>query len=153
MMDQRFLKIIAIALLIFSGVSSVTVAHAERFRHGGWGWRFGTGFVGGVVIGSHFARPYYNQPYPPYAPYPPMVIYQQPQIIQSPPVYDQVQPPVGSLQASPPMMQSQSIWYLCESANNFYPNVLSCPEPWKLIDTNPSSAYSAPPSPLDKMFQ
>jgi len=150
MMAQRLVKYIATALLIFSGVGVVTTAHADRFRHGGWGWGFSTGLVGGAVIGSHFGRPYYYQPYAPYSPYTPYpsnIYYQQPQVIQAPPVYIQAQPPVGTIQTAPPIMPSQSVWYFCEPVNNFYPNVPSCAEPWKVINTNPSSAYSPPPSP------
>ena len=153
MMEQRLVKLIATVILFFSGVGVVTLAHAERFRHSGWGWSFSTGLVGGSVIGSHFGRPYYYPPYPQYLSYPPTYVYQQPQVIQVPPVYVQTQPLFGSVQMSPQSMQSQSIWYLCESANNFYPNVSSCPEPWKLINTNPSSAYSAPPAPTDNIPQ
>ena len=148
-MLQPLIKIMVSVLTVILGLGFVNLSYADHHSRGGWGWGSTTGLVGGAVIGSQWGRPYYSYaPYAPYSPYPPTVIYQQPQIVQVPPVYLQSPPPpVVSVQTSPPVIKNQSIWYLCESANNFYPNVPSCPEPWKVINANPSSTYSsAPPS-------
>jgi hypothetical protein len=51
-------------------------------------------------------------------------------------------PPVSNYQIPPPAAAKPSIWYFCESENNFYPNVVTCPEAWKPIQTDPSSAYT-----------
>ena len=135
--------LISSALVVFS-MSALPTASAHRYWHGGWGWGFGTGLVGGAYVGTQIARPYYYQPYPP------PVVYQQPTIVQAaPPVY-LTPPPVSTpnVQVSPPMVNNQSVWYFCESENNFYPNVSTCPEPWKEVNTNPSAAYTpaTPPS-------
>jgi hypothetical protein len=129
----KFLVNVFIALL---SLSAMTSANAQRHWHGGWGWGFGTGFVGGAYVGSQIARPYYYQPYPP------PIVYPQPTIVQVPaPVY--VTPPPGAqnLPVTPPPVSKQSTWFFCESANNFYPNVATCPEGWKPMNTNASSAY------------
>jgi hypothetical protein len=126
-MEVSFLRF---TLLVFS-LLIVTNAQAHRYWYPGWGWGFGAGFVGGAVIAAPYARPYYST-------YPPPVVYQQPVIVQTPSL---------AYQASPEATPKSSIWYFCESEKNFYPNVPSCPEPWKPIYTDPSSAYVAPPPP------
>jgi hypothetical protein len=117
--------------IIVLSLLMMTNAQAHRYWYPGWGWGFGAGFVGGAVIAAPYARPYYS-------PYPPPVVYQQPVVVQSPPL---------AYQAPPEVTQKNSTWYFCESENNFYPNVPSCPEPWKPIYTDPSSAYVAPQPP------
>ena len=126
----HFLRFTIAVLSLFT----LSNANAHRYWHPSWGWGFGAGLIGGAVIASPYARPYY-------APYPPPVVYQQPVIIQQPPFAYQTPP------TAPP---KPSVWYFCESENNFYPNVGSCPEPWKMIQTDPSTAYVAPnPPPLN----
>jgi hypothetical protein len=121
--------------VIFCGLFSLANAQAHRYWYPGWGWGFGAGVIGGAVIAAPYVRPYYA-PYPP-----PPVVYQQPVIVQSP-------PPIA-YSAPIDNTPKSSIWYFCESEKNFYPNVASCPEPWKPVHTDPSSAYTAPnPPPL-----
>jgi len=153
-MQQPLIKSLVGVLTAILGLGFFNVSYADHHSRGGWGWGFTTGLVGGAVIGSQWGRPYYY-PYAPFSPYPPTVVYQQPQIVQVPPEYVQSPtPPVTSVQTSPPVIKNQPIWYLCESANNFYPNVSSCPEPWKVINANSSSTYSsASPSPSGTLPQ
>lgn len=87
-----------------------------------WAWGLTAGLVGGAIIGSQFGRPYAYSPAP-------TVIYQQPLVTN---------PPQVIYQTVPPMVASPTIWYFCESEKNFYPNVASCPEPWKRIQTDAS---------------
>ncbi len=124
---QSFNKQILTALVMLASLSAIADAHAHRYYHPRWGWGVGVGFVGGAVIASQYPRPYYYQPYPP------PVIYQQPIVVPA--------PPVSNYQVPAPALAKASIWYFCESENNFYPNVASCPEPWKPIQTDSSSAY------------
>jgi hypothetical protein len=45
------------------------------------------------------------------------VIVTPPPVVEAPPVFVQQEPVQGS-------------WYFCQSAQAYYPNVQSCPEPW-----------------------
>lgn len=99
-----------------------------------WGWGFGAGFIGGAIV----ARPYY-QPY-----FPGPVIVQQPPVVyvSPPPAHVVMSPPTEAIPQTPltppppPGVVSSSpgaTWYYCDSEKNFYPNVATCPEPWKPI--------------------
>ena len=115
----------------------INPAQAHRNWHNRWGWGVSAGFIGGAVMAPQFPRPYYYQAFPP------PVIYQQPIVVYEQPRVTAVAPmPVA------PVVVKPASWYFCESENNFYPNVSSCAEPWKLIQTEPSSTYmpSLPPS-------
>jgi hypothetical protein len=132
-MNTSLRKYLINGLIALLSLGVVLTASAQHY-HRGWGWGFGSGLVGGVYIGSQMARPYYYQPYPP-----PMA-YQPPIVVQAPsPVY--VTPTPSTVQTPPPV-SNHSVWYFCESVNNFYPNVSSCPEGWKQVNTNSSSAYT-----------
>ncbi len=133
MMKKQQMKTLLQVIFAFSTVFIGSQAQAYRSWHHGWGWGIGAGVIGGGIVASQYPRPYY------YTPYPPPVVYQQPIVIQPSPSYAQ--------QIPPPVVAKPSIWYFCESENNFYPNVASCPEPWKPIQTDPSSAYIAPNAP------
>ncbi|HET7343289.1 MAG TPA: hypothetical protein VFL90_17615 [Methylomirabilota bacterium] len=67
---------------------------------------------GGVFVG---VAPFWWDPWPPVYVAPPPVV------VQEPPVYVEQAP--GS---APP----SAYWYYCPSANAYYPNVPTCPEPW-----------------------
>jgi len=126
---RNFNKQVLSTVIMLAAVAVVSEAQAYRNWHPRWGWGVGAGFVGGVVIASQYPRPYYYQPYPP------PVVYQQPIVVQGPPVTNYQIPP-------PPVTSKPTIWYFCESENNFYPNVANCPEAWKPIQTDSSSAYT-----------
>jgi hypothetical protein len=86
------------------------------------------------------------------APFPPPVILQQsapaPSYEPAPsnaessinvtPIYS-VPPAPTALPRNTSVGNKQSVWYFCESANNFYPQVPTCPEPWKEVTNNPST--------------
>jgi hypothetical protein len=102
------LMLLTVGLLIFPAVPS----YAWRGR-------------GGVFIG---VGPVWGPPYP-YWGYPPPYYYPP-----APVVIEQQQPTmyVEQPQAAPPPPPSAppSYWYYCSSAQGYYPNVGSCPEPW-----------------------
>jgi len=126
-MMRCFNKKVLSTVAIFSFLAVVSEAQAHRNWHPRWGWGVGAGFVGGAVVASQYPRPYF------YSPYPPSILYQPPIVV---PV-----PTVSNYQIPPPAAPKPSIWYFCESENNFYPNVATCPEAWKPIQTDSSSAY------------
>ena len=127
---QSIVKIIPVVICLLM----INQAQAHRNWHYGWGWGVGTGFIGGALVAPHFPRPYFYQPFPPSVFYQqPIVVYEQPRAIAVVPA--PVAPPLA-----PPVVKPAT-WYFCTSENNFYPNVSSCAEPWKLIQTEPSSTY------------
>jgi hypothetical protein len=83
-----------------------------------------------VVHGRIFIGPGWWPPYP-YGWYPPSYYdgppyyYYTPPAVEEPPVYIE-RPPETTAPA-------QGYWHFCRSANAYYPNVPSCPEPWILV--------------------
>lgn len=124
---QSFNKQVLSIFVLLASLLFISEAHAHRNWHSRWGWGAGVGFIGGAVVPSQYPRPYYYQPYPP------QVVYQQPIVLHP--------SPVSNYQILPPAATKSSIWYFCESENNFYPNVATCPEAWKPIQTDSSTAY------------
>jgi hypothetical protein len=140
-MLQNLLKSMVKIIPVVICLLMINQAQAHRNWHYGWGWGVGTGFIGGAVMAPHFPRPYYYQPFPPPVFYQqPIVVYEQPRVVAVAPA------PVA------PAVVKPAIWYFCESEKNFYPNVSSCSEPWKLLQTEPSSTYmpAVPPPPLSQ---
>lgn len=151
MVITRF-KPLAQTILVLICTIGITQVEAHRYGYQGHGpyrnsyhgggyysshqsqlaWGLTAGLIGGAIIGSHYSRPYVYSPAP-------TVIYQQPFVTN---------PPQVIYQTLPQIVTSPTIWYFCESEKNFYPNVASCPEPWKRIQTETSAAYGhfAPPN-------
>jgi len=132
-MLEKFIKPVVKVIPVVICLLMIHQVQAHRNWHYGWGWGVGTGFIGGAVMAPQFPRPYYYQPFPP------PVFYQQPIVVYEQPRVTTVIPaPVAPVA---PAVVKPVTWYFCESENNFYPNVSSCNEPWKLIQTEPSSTY------------
>ncbi|MDE2344613.1 MAG: hypothetical protein KGL63_14705 [Betaproteobacteria bacterium] len=127
------------ALVALLGLTLALPASADRGWGGGWGrgegwgWGgFGVGLLGGAMIGSALARPYYYPAYvyagypayPAYPAYPTTVVVQQ----QAPAMPAYVQAP----QAYAPAQQAP-MWYYCDAAGGYYPYVQSCPQPWRPV--------------------
>jgi len=131
-------KLVSAALVILTMIAGSATPSLARAGHGGGagGGHFARGHVGadaghfhGHVVARPAFRPHarvfvgvspfvvapFGWDYPPYVAAPPVVVQ------QSPPVYVEQDP-----QAQP----APSEWYYCPSANAYYPNVASCPEPW-----------------------
>ena len=108
----------------FAGTLLLPVGASYADHHG----RVGV-FVG-VGPGFWWGPPYpywWGAPYPywaappyPYYGYPPPYYYPPAGIVQQPQVYVQQAPP----QAPP------ADWYYCSSAQAYFPQVQTCPEPW-----------------------
>lgn len=93
-------------------VASLVVPAAPSYA---WNHGHGRVFIGvGVGPGFWWGPPYPYYWYPP--PYYPPIVVQQPQ------VYVQ--------QAPAPLPAPPTDWYYCQSAERYYPQVQSCPEPW-----------------------
>ena len=45
---------------------------------------------------------------------------------------------------------AQGSWYYCEPARAYYPNISTCPIPWREVAANAAASYQAPQSPADK---
>jgi len=134
-------KLVSVVLVVLTMIVASATPSLARGGHGGGpgaGHFAGGHFAGGHFAGGHFrghvvARPAFRHharvfvgvapfvvapfwwDYPPYVAAPPVVVQ------QSPPVYVEQEP-----QAQPALSE----WYYCPSANAYYPNVASCPEPW-----------------------
>jgi hypothetical protein len=109
--------------------------HYGGGHHGGWGGglgRWGLGLGVGLGIGAgYLASPYGSEPYP----YPDPA-YNDP--------YDAVSPvvipyPANEAPLTPalPRIAPGTVWYYCESTNGYYPNVMQCPQPWRLVPATP----------------
>jgi hypothetical protein len=130
-------KLVSVALVVLTIVAASATPSLARGGHGGPG---GGHFAGGGRVAGHagfrghvVARPAFRHharvfvgvspfvvapfwwDYPPYVAAPPVVVQ------QSPPVY---------VEQEPPAQPAPQEWYYCQSANAYYPNVTSCPEPW-----------------------
>ena len=108
-------SLLAVALLLAAVPSDAWSRHGH-FHHP----RFHTSVFIGVGPAFWWGPPYpywwYPPPYYVYAP--------PPVIVQEPPVYIQPPPPPPA----PP--GAEAYWYYCSSAQVYYPNVATCPEPW-----------------------
>jgi hypothetical protein len=95
------------------------------WRGGGWrggGWR-GGGWRGGIGLG--WGWPYYwGAPY--YGGWP----YYYPPPVYETPVY----------QAPAPIAPQAPTWYYCDNPPGYYPNVQSCPSPWRQVPAVPPAA-------------
>jgi hypothetical protein len=98
--------------------------HWIHSRHDGrFGWWWVVGPATGAALWYSYANPVY--PYPdPYAP--PTTV-----VIDTP-----AAPPPVTYQAAPLPAQPAN-WYYCESRQNYYPYVPTCPEPWKSVPAKP----------------
>jgi hypothetical protein len=103
-----------IRLLIVGLVAAFLVVPAapSDAQHHGRG-----GVFIGVGPGFWWGAPYPYYWYPPPYYYPPAQI-----VVEQPQVYVQQAP------APPPAPPTD--WYYCQSAEGYYPQVQSCPEPW-----------------------
>ena len=56
-------------------------------------------------------------------------------------------PPMSPPMASPPApaAPATAYWYYCPSAQTYYPNVPTCPEPWVKVPPTPQQVPVAPP--------
>jgi hypothetical protein len=110
-------SLLAVALLLIFAAPSL--AGGRGHFHGG-----GRVFIG---VGPAF---WWGYPYPyPYYYYPPPYYYTPPPVvIQEPPVY--VQQQVTPTAPPAPPAASESYWYYCQSARDYYPNVPTCSEAW-----------------------
>jgi hypothetical protein len=140
-MDNRLSQKLTYFALLMVSLFAIASVHAQ---HISFGIGFGTGYYGGYPYRAQYFHPY-----------PPPVIIQQP-IIQAPlyavpshsyypvnPIYSV--PPAPMVLREAPETQKPSVWYFCESANNFYPNVSTCPEGWKEVSSNPAAPMSSVP--------
>ncbi len=116
-------SLLAVALLLIFAAPSLAGGRGHRHHghhfHGG-----GRVFIGvGPAFwwGYPYGYPYYYYP-PPYYYTPPPVV------IQEPPVY--VQQQVTPTVPPAPPAASDSYWYYCPSARDYYPNVPTCSEAW-----------------------
>ena len=84
-------------------------------------------YAGPVWWGSPYW--YYPRPYYVYSPPPPIVVEQPPVYVQQPAAA--APPPAPAAPApQPPVTSQESYWYYCASANAYYPDAPTCPEPW-----------------------
>src|SRR5262249_50826062 len=112
------MKTSALLLLVLLLVGLLVLAAGPSYA-----WRGHTSvFIGVGPAWWGPAYPYWGYPPPYYYP-PPAVVIEQ----QQPTMYvEQPQP-----QAPPPPPSAPPAnWYYCSSAQGYYPNVQSCPEPW-----------------------
>ena len=102
-----------VALAVFASVASAG-PHHDGPRHaraeGGWHW-VAPAIAGGIVT---------------YALIPPRVVYAHPPAYYPPPTV------ISPAPAQP------SVYYYCDSSENYYPHVRACPEGWKLLPGSPS---------------
>jgi len=93
---------------------AIPAAPSQAWSHHGGGRVF-VGVGVGVWPGFWWGppAPWYWYPAPYY--YPPQVIVQQPQMY---------------IQQVPAPSAPTAYWYYCQSAQEYYPQVQSCPEPW-----------------------
>ncbi len=107
-------SLLAVALLLPAVPSDGWSRHGH-FHHPGVRTSV---FIG---VGPAF---WWGPPYPYWWYPPPYYVYAPPPVIvQTPPVYIQLPPP-----PAPP--GAEAYWYYCSSAQAYYPNVATCPEPW-----------------------
>jgi len=100
-------------LLVVGSVVGLLVLPAAP----GYAWHHRGGGAVFIGVGPAF---WWGPPYP-YYPYPPYYYPPAPVIVEQPTIYVQ-QPPL------PPA--TPVYWYYCPSAQGYYPQVQSCPEPW-----------------------
>jgi hypothetical protein len=109
----RWLLIVGLAIAVLALPAGPS--HAQHHHgHVGVFIGVGPGFWWGPPYPYWWGPPYPYYWYPPPFSYPPAGVMTQPQ------VYVQQAPPQASLPD----------WYYCASAQAYYPQVQSCPEPW-----------------------
>ena len=116
----------SLLLLAISGALSMA---SPAFAHGGWGHRGGHGsghggghghhsggrWVGPVLGAALVGTALYAATYP-------RVVYSQP-VVMGPPV----------MAAPPVVVDPARVAYFCNSYQQYYPNVATCPVPWQVV--------------------
>ena len=82
-------------------------------------------FFVGIGIGVPFYAPW------PYYYGPPVVAYAPPPVVYAPPA--PAYPPAAYAAQAP------QFWYYCDDLRGYYPNVASCPTPWREVPATPSA--------------
>ena len=106
----------SLLLLALSGVLSLA---SPAFAHGGWGhgeghYHGGGRWVGPVLGAAVVGSMVYAATYP-------RVVYSQP-VVMGPPM---VAPPV--------VVDPARVAYFCNTYQQYYPNVATCPVPWQVV--------------------
>jgi hypothetical protein len=103
--------------------AAVVSAATPAFAHGGYGHGGGYGYRHGY--GSHWVAPVLGAALVGTAIYAatyPRVVYSQP-VVMGPPV----------VAAPPVVVDPARVAYFCNSYQQYYPNVQTCPVPWQVV--------------------
>lgn len=120
------------ALLLACAALLAGNAWADRGHHPRGGVEFGI-YLGAPLV---YPAPYPYYPYPGYPVYVPRV-YAPPVVVvpQAPPVYIEQPPPPAPPAAA--MVLEPGFWYYCAEIQAYYPDVKTCPGPWRKVAPQP----------------
>ena len=101
--------------LLLLAVSSALSMATPAFAHGGWRHGGGGSWVGPVLGAALVSSAIYAATYP-------RVVYSQP-VVMGPPV----------MAAPPVVIDPARVAYFCNTYQQYYPNVSTCPVPWQVV--------------------